>query len=72
MTDLDDVLHYLKMKIDINLNKKIITFSQSTYFKKIPGQYGMSDCRPAKIPINPEVANSLTVYEDKTEKSTVA
>ena len=30
------------------------------------------DRRPAKIPISPEVANSLTAYEDKAEKSTVA
>ena len=32
----------------------------------------MSDCRPAKISINPRVANLLIVYEDKAEKSTVA
>lgn len=32
----------------------------------------MSDCRPAKISISFEVANSLTVYKDKAEKSTVA
>ena len=32
----------------------------------------MSDCRPAKIPISPGVANSLTAYEDQAEKSTVA
>ena len=25
MTDLDDVLHYLEMKVDIDLNKKTIT-----------------------------------------------
>ena len=72
MTDLGDVLHYLGMEVDVDLNKKTITFRQSTYLKKILGQYGMSDCRPAKIPISPGVANSLTVYEDKAEKSTIA
>ena len=72
MTDLGDVSHYLGMEVDVDLNKKTITLRQSTYLKKILGRYGMSDCRPAKIPISPGVANSLTVYEDKAEKSIVA
>ncbi len=32
----------------------------------------MSDCRPAKIPISLGVANSLTIYKDQTEMSTIA
>ena len=32
----------------------------------------MSDCRLAKILISPRVAHSLSVYEDKAEKSTIA
>lgn len=51
---------------------KIITLRQSTNLKKILGRYGMSDCKPAKIPIGPGVANSLTNYESEAEKSTIA
>ncbi len=72
MTDLDNVLHYLGIEVDVNLNKKTITFRQSTYLKKILGRYGMGDCRLAKISISPKVANSLSVYEDKADKSVVA
>ena len=54
------------------LTKKLLALRQSTYLKKILGRYGMSDCRLAKIPISPGVANSLTAYEDIADKSTVA
>ena len=72
MTDLGDVSHYLGMEVDVDLNEKIITLRQTTYLKKILGRYGMSDCRPAKIPISPGVANSLTANENQAEKDTVA
>ncbi len=72
MTDLGDVSHYLGMKVDVNLGKKTITLRQSTYLKKILERYGMSDYRPAKIPISPEVSNSLIAYQSQAEKSIVA
>lgn len=40
-------------------------------FKIIFGQYGMSNCRLAKILISLEVTNSLIIYEDQVEKSTI-
>ncbi len=58
MTDLGDASHYLGMEVDVNLGQKSITLRQSTYLKKIHEQYAMSDCKPAKIPISPGVANS--------------
>ncbi len=72
MTDLGYVSHYIEMEVDVNLGKKTITLRQSTYLKKILKRYGMSDCRPAKIFISPEVTNSLIAYENKAEKGTVA
>ncbi len=45
---------------------------QSTYLKKILGQYGMSNCELAKTPISPEVANSFTLYKDQVKKNIVA
>ena len=35
-------------------------------------RYGMSDCTPVKIPLNPGVANSITIYEGQADKSTIA
>lgn len=72
ITNLGDVSHYLRIEIDINLDKKTITFWQSIYLKKILGRYGMSKYKPAKILISPGVINSLTTYEDQAKKSTVA
>ncbi len=72
MIDLGDVSHYLGMAVDVDLGKNTITLRQSIYLEKILGRYGMSDCRPAKIPISPGVANSLTTYPDQAEKSTIA
>ena len=71
MTDLSDVSHYLGIEVNVDLDKKTITLWRSTYFKKILKLYGMSKYRLAKISISPEVANSLTVYEDKAENSTI-
>ncbi len=53
MTDLGDVSYYLGMEVDVNLGKKTITLRQSTYLKKVLERYGMSDCKPAEIPISP-------------------
>ena len=72
MTDLGDVSYYLRMEVDVDLNKKTISLWQSTYLKKILGRYGMSNCKSAKILISAGVANSLTPYEDQAKKSTVA
>ncbi len=72
MTDLGDVSHYLGMEVDVNLGKRTINLRQSTYLKKILERYGTSDCKPAKIPISPGVANSLIGYENQAEKGTVA
>ncbi len=72
MTDLSDVSHYLGMEVDVNLGKKTITFRQLIYLKKILERYGMSNCKPAKIPISLGVANSLIAYENQAEKGTVA
>ncbi len=72
MIDLGNFSHYFGMEVDVDLGKKTITLRQSTYLEKILGRYGMSDCRPAKIPISPGVANSLTIYKDQAEKSTIA
>lgn len=72
MTDLGDDSHYLGMEVDTDMRKKTITLRQSTYLKKILVRYGIRDCRPAKIPISPGVANSLTTDENQADERTIA
>lgn len=38
---------------------------------KLLRRYSMSNCKPAKIPISPGIANSLKLHKDQAEKSTV-
>ena len=71
MTDLGDVSHYLGMEIDIDLNLKTVTVKQSTCLGKILERYGMSNCTPVKIPLNPGIANPITTYESQADKSTI-
>lgn len=72
ITDLGNILYYLGMKVDVNLNKKTMTLWQSIYLKKILRQYEMSNYRLAKIFISLWIANSLIVYGDKAEKCIIA
>lgn len=72
MIDLSNVFYYLRIEVDIDYNKKAISFWQSTYPKKMLGQYDMSNCKLAKTPISSRVANSLTLYKDEAKKNIVA
>ena len=71
MAHLGDVSYYLEMKVGVNLGKKTIIFWQSTYLKKLPERYGMSDYTPAKISISPWVGNFLIAYKNQDNKSSV-
>lgn len=72
MIDLSDVSYYLKMKIDIDLNKKTISLLQLTYLKKIFRRYDISNCKPAKIFISSGVVNSLVPYKNQIDKSIIS
>lgn len=72
MTDLSNISHYFRIKVDVDLNKKTISFWLSTYLKKILGRYDMSNYKPARILISLGVANFLTLYKDQMKKSIVA
>ncbi|SLM34525.1 Reverse transcriptase, RNA-dependent DNA polymerase [Lasallia pustulata] len=66
-----EVLHYLGMEVDNNVEKKIITLCQSTCLKKIVSHYGLKGCRPAKIPMSPGVPNSLDPNTSQATKDTI-
>ncbi len=70
MTDLGEISHYLAIKVDVEIGKKIF-LPQTTYFMKILKRFQMSNSKPASIPMNPGVANSLPPPEIQADKGTI-
>ncbi len=70
MTDLGDISYYLRMEVDDVVGEKI-TFSQSTYLKKMLDWFKMTECKPATVSMNLGVANSLLSYDVNTDKATI-
>ena len=70
MTDLGDISHYLGMEVDYVVGEKI-TLCQSTYLKKVLDRFKMTGCKPATVPMNPGVANSLLPYDGNADKATI-
>ena len=64
MTNLGNVSHYFGIEVNVKV-KKTIKVTQVTYMKKVLKHFGMEDCRPAFIPIDPRVASSLLLYNQK-------
>ncbi len=70
MTDLRDISHYLGMQVDHFVGERI-TLCQSTYLKKILDRFKMTECKPASIPMDTGVANSLLPYDGNADKETI-
>lgn len=70
MTDLGDVSHYLGMEVDVDVGKTI-TIRQTTYLTKVLGRFGMLDCRPSSVPMDPGVAGFLLPSDQIADKATV-
>ena len=70
MTDLGDISHYLGMQVDHIVGERI-TLCQSTYLKKVLDRFKMTECKPASIPMDPGVANSLLPYDGNADKETI-
>jgi hypothetical protein len=66
MTDLEELFHYLEMKIIISLNRDVIFLKQRTCIKKILTQFEMIDCNLVFISMKAEVTNSLISIDKKT------
>ncbi len=70
MTDLGDISHHLGMQVNHIVGEKI-TLCQNTYLKKVLDCFKMTECKPAFIPIDPGVANSLLPYNGNVDKNTI-
>ena len=64
MTNLGNVSHYFEMEVGVEV-KKIIKVTQVTYIKKVLKCFGMQDCQPASISIDPGVAFLFLSYDQK-------
>lgn len=62
MTNLGETSHYVDMEVNVEVGKKI-SLRQTTYLKKILGHFQIIDCKPASVPMNPGIANSLFPLE---------
>ena len=70
MTNLGEISHYLGMEVDIDVGKEI-SLRQTTYLKKILERFQMADCKPASVPMNPGVANSLLPSDQQADRATI-
>ncbi len=55
VTDMGEIQYILGMKIDRNWDKGTITLSQKAYILKVLERMGMNDCKPVKMPMDPNV-----------------
>ncbi len=70
MTDLGVIFRYLGIQVNHVVGERI-TLCQSTYLKKVLDRFKMTECKPASIPMDPEVANSLLPYDGNADKETI-
>lgn len=70
MTDFGDVSHYLEIHVN-HVAGEQITLCQSTYLKKVLDRFKMIECKPASIPMDLGVANSLLFYNRNVDKRTI-
>lgn len=65
MKDLNEVRTFLGLNIQRDRTNGILKIDQKQYVKKILERFGMKDCRPASIPIDPHL--KLLKCENKTQ-----
>ena len=70
MTDLGEVFHYLGMEVNVDVGKTI-TLKQTTYLKKVLKRFGIEDCSPISIPMDPGVPASLLPFDEVADRATL-
>ena len=59
MTDLSEISHYLGIKVNNDIENKIITLYQFTYLRKVLERYNIKDITLIKILMLSKILNSL-------------
>ena len=65
MTNLGNVSHSLSWNRNGCYGKKTIEVPQVTYMKKVLKHFGMQNCRSASVFMDPRVASSILLYDQK-------
>ena len=65
MKDLNEVQCFLGLNISRNRADGVMTIDQTQYVRKILKRFGMADCRPSAIPMDPHL--KLLKCEDKKQ-----
>ena len=69
MANLREISHYLGMEVDVETGK--ISLRQKTYLKKTLERFQIIDCKPASIPMNPSVSNSLLPSQHQPDRAII-
>ena len=62
MTDLDEMSHYLDMKIDIDDSKTSI--HQTNYLTNVLNYFKFNNCKSCKISINSDIVNHVKLFTE--------
>ena len=69
MDDRGEVHHILGMEVIRNRNKKLMTISQKLYLEEVLRRFGMEDCKPVAIPMEPNKKfNKLSADEEPADE----
>ncbi|TPX52861.1 DNA-directed DNA polymerase [Powellomyces hirtus] len=66
MTDLDEVNHYLGMRVRRNYTRRVIYLVQESYVNDILERFSMQDCKPVNTPMDQTKLEPYKVENTKT------
>ena len=69
MTDLEEMSHYLDMKIDIDDNKTSI--HQTNYLTNVLNCFRFNNCKSCKISMNSNTVNHIKASTEQINKKTI-
>lgn len=70
MTNLREISYYLSMEVDVKVGRKT-SLCQNIYPRKILERFQMANCKPAFVSRNPEVANSLFLFDNQAYQAII-
>lgn len=68
MTDGGEVSNFLGMKIERNINDRILRISQQRYLEDLLKRFNMYDCKPSSVPMEPRLNLEKGQENDRTSK----
>lgn len=66
MTDMGELKHYLGLKVERNFEKGRMKISQPKYVEDMLRRFGMDDCKPVNIPMDPNLKLETNKSDSRT------